>query len=173
MARGDVMGRLALSKETFLAGLLASGMMTAYGQTYPNKPIRIVASEAGGGSDIAARLIAQALVAPLRQQVIVDNRAATIPAESTAKAAADGYTLLFSGSVLWITALLNRNITYDTVRDFAPITLVAGSPTVLVVQPSIAVSSVKELIAFAKARPGQLNYASAAVGPSKHLAAEV
>ena len=152
--------------------LLGAGL--ACGQSYPGKPVRIVTSGVGGGSDLAARLIAQAISPGLGQQVIVDNRpSGVIPGETVAKAAPDGHTLLVSSSVLWLESLLQAHAPYDAVRDFLPVTLAARSPNILVVHPSLPARSVKELIALARAKPGALNYAAGATGSSDHLAAEL
>lgn len=158
--------------------LLAVGTMVltagaAAGQNYPNKPVRMVTHGVGGGADFVARLIAPALTDSLGRQVVVDNRPhGVIPGEITSKAPPDGYTLLLASSPLWIAALL-QNTPYDPLRDFSPITFAATSPHVLVVSSSVAVKSVKELIALARARPGALNYSSGSTGSSTHLAAEL
>ena len=140
-------------------------------ESYPAQPIRMLTAEAGGAADIVARIMGQELTRRLGQQVIVDNRggSAIIPAQIAAKAPADGYTLIFYGSTLWILPLM-QNVPYDPVKDFSPITLVDRSPNVLVVYPGLPANSVKELIALAKARPGQLNYASGSLGATAHLA---
>ena len=151
--------------------LLAAGI--AAGQNYPDKVIRIVTSEAGGSLDFAARLVALELTKSLGQTVIVDNRSTIVAIETAAKAAPDGYTLLFNGAAIWITPLMRSNLPWDAVRDFAPITLAVSSPNIVAVHPSLPVRSVKELIALAKARPGEINYATAAPGTSSHLAAEL
>jgi len=140
-------------------------------ENYPNKLVRVVTLAPGGGSDVVARLIAPVLTEALGQQVIVENRG-SIAAEIVAKAPADGYTLLVEGSPLWILPLF-RSVPWDAVRDFAPITLAVSTPSVLVVHPSLPVKSVKELIALAKAKPGQLNYAAGTLGANPHLAAEL
>ena len=142
-------------------------------QDYPTKPVRIVTPPAGAGNDYVARVIAQGLTASLGQQLVVDNRPAAIVGELVAKAPADGYTLLAIGSVLWLTPLLQDNVGYDPVKDFSPISVTGLSVNVLVVHPSVAANSVKELIALAKAKPGQLNYATGGTGSSNHLAAEL
>ena len=142
-------------------------------QDYPTKPVRIVTPPAGAGNDYVARVIAQGLTASLGQQLVVDNRPAAIVGELVAKAPADGYTLLAIGSVLWLTPLLQDNVGYDAVKDFSPISVTGLSVNVLVVHPSVAANSVKELIALAKAKPGQLNYATGGTGSSNHLAAEL
>lgn len=166
-----------MSKRRLIAAMLGVGLtvMTeaASAQTYPNRPVRIVTSPAGGGNDFAARLIAQGLSGPLGQQVIVDNRAGgVIPGEVAAKSKPDGYTLLVAGGTFTIGPLL-QDTPYDPVADFAPITLIGVAPNVLVVHPSLPVKSVKELIALARSRPGELNYSSATPGAQSHLAAEL
>ena len=147
--------------------------VSAYGQQdYPNKPIRILTSEAGGAGDVAARMIAQGISGPLGQQVIVDNRG-IIAGEMTAKAPPDGYTLLYYGSTVWLVPFLRDTVPYDPVKDFAPITLANKQAAVLVVHPAVPVSSVKELIELAKAKPGALNYGSGPAGSPNHLQAEL
>jgi tripartite-type tricarboxylate transporter receptor subunit TctC len=165
-----LLSRFAVGILSVCLMLLGIGM--SCGQGYPNKPIRIVTSEAGGGSDFAARPIAQGLSVPLSQTVIVDNRPGIIAIETVAKAPPDGYTLILYGQVIWITPLLQKT-TYDVVRDFSPITMVASSPNLVVVHPSLPVTSVKELIALAKAKPGELNYGGGGAGASTHLAPEL
>lgn len=150
--------------------LLASGS-TLHAQEYPNKLVRIVTLAPGGGSDVIARLIAPTLAEALGQQVIVENRGAAA-GEVVAKSPADGYTLLVEGSPLWILPLF-RAVTWDAVKDFAPISLIVSTPSVLVVHPSLPVKDVKELIAMARAKPGQLNYAAGTLGANPHLAAEL
>lgn len=156
-----------------LVGTMVWGAGEAAGQTYPTKPIRIVTAPPGGGNDFVARVIAQGLTTGLGQQLVVDNRPATVMGELVAKAPADGYTLLVTGSVLWLTPFLQDNVPYDPVKDFAPISFTARSLNVLVVHPSVAANSVGELIALARAKPGQLNYATGANGASNHIAAEM
>ena len=151
------------------------GLPHAWGQNYPNKPVRIVAAAAGGGTDFAARQMAPALTANLGQQIIIENRggSVTIPAELVAKSPADGYTLLLYGSALWLMPFLRDDVRYDPLRDFSPITLTGTQCTILVVHPSLPVKSVKELIALAKAHPGALNYSSAQPATPSHMAAEL
>ena len=156
----------------FSIGMMVLGAGMVFGQNYPNKPIRIVASAAGGSGDFAARLIAQGLSGVLSQQVVVDNRGGVIPGEIVSKAPPDGYTLLIDAASFWIGPLLQET-PYDPVKDFAPVTLTDSAPNVLVVNPSLPVKSVKELIALAKARPGELNYGSSSTGSTPHLAAEL
>ena len=157
----------------FVISVLLVGASAVFAQDYPNKPIRIVTSEAGGGNDVQARLIAQGLSAALGEQVIVENRpSGVIPGEVVSKAAPNGYTLLLYNNTLWIGPLL-QNTPYDMARDFAPITSVTRVPNVLVVNSTLPVKSVAELVALAKAKPGELNYGSSGTGGSNHLAAEL
>lgn len=144
-------------------------------EKYPLKPIRIVTSPAGGAADLVSRLIAREISGPLGQPVIIENRGGdiAIAAGIVAKSAADGYTLLLHGVAFLVTPLMRENPPYDLVRDFEPITMVATSPNVVVIHPSVAATSIKELVALAKSRPGILNYASAGTGSSAHLAAEL
>jgi tripartite-type tricarboxylate transporter receptor subunit TctC len=142
-------------------------------QDYPARPVRIVTSEPGGGGDFISRTIGQVVSAALRQPIVVENRGGgMLPAIYVAKTTADGYTLLCSSGVMWIGPLLQK-VSYDPVRDFSPITLAVNSPNILVVSPTLPANSLKELIALAKAKPGQLNYASAGTGGSAHLAGEL
>ena len=154
-------------------GMMFLGVDVTVGQAYPTKPIRIVTAPAGAGNDFVARLIAQGLSGSLGQQLVVDNRPAGIIGELVAKEPADGYTLLAVGSVLWLTPFLQDSVGYDPVKDFSPISLTARSVNILVVHPSVTANSVGELIALAKSKPGQLNYATGATGASNHLAAEL
>jgi tripartite-type tricarboxylate transporter receptor subunit TctC len=146
----------------------------ACAQSYPVKPIRIVTAEPGGGHDLAARLIAQGITPALGQQVIVENRSGAIFAgEIVGMAPPDGYTLLAFGSSLWLLPFMKSNVPYDAVRDFAPVILATNAPILVVIHPSLPVKSVRELIALAKARPGDIDYASGASGASSHLAVEL
>ena len=162
-----------------LAALAMAAVATlAQGQAYPAKPVRIVVPfPAGGTTDILAREVAARLSQTLGQPVVVDNRpgaGGNIGAELVAKSPADGYTFLM-GTVGThaINASLYSKLPYDHVRDFAPVILVAGVPNVLEVNPSVPVNSVQELIAYAKANPGKLNFASSGSGTSIHLAGEL
>lgn len=146
---------------------------TVLGQGYPTKPVRIITSQTGGSLDFAARLLTPGLSASLGQQVIVDNRSGYIATEAAAKSPPDGYTVLFNGAIVWITPLLRANTTWDVARDFAPVTLAISSPNVIAVHPSLPVKSIKELIALAKARPGEINCGIGPAGTSSHLAAEL
>ncbi|MBI3936239.1 MAG: tripartite tricarboxylate transporter substrate binding protein, partial [Betaproteobacteria bacterium] len=141
-------------------------------QNYPTRPVRIVTSEPGSTNDLVARLIAQGLTVSLGRQVIVDNRAIRA-GEVVAGAQPDGYTLLSYGTPLWIMPFLRDNVPWDPVRDFSPVTWATSSPNILVVHPSVRVNSVSELIGMAKARPGELNYATSSPGSAAHLAGEL
>ena len=155
-----------------LAGALVLVASAATGQIYPTKPIRVVTADPGGSNDFLARLLAQGLSPVLGQQVIVDNRASALVAPIVAQATPDGYSLLITTGIVWVRPFLQA-AQYDPVKDFAPITIAVSSPNILVVHPSAAVGSVKELIALAKAKPGTLNYGSGATGSASHLAAEL
>ena len=164
---------LRLAGAILLLGAVVAGIGAAYGQNFPDRPVRIVCSQPGGGSDFSARLIANGITEALGQRVIVDNRAASaIPGEIVAKAPPDGYTLLLDATSFWVGPLL-RVTPYDPIRDLAPVTLTDKAPNVLVVNLSDSIKSVKDLIAHAKAHPGQLNYASSGTGGSPHLAVEL
>jgi tripartite-type tricarboxylate transporter receptor subunit TctC len=153
-----------------LVFLMAS---TVLAQSYPSRPVRFVTSAVGGGNDFAARLIANGLTASLGQQVIVDNRGgAHIPVLMVSKATPDGHTILVQNNTVWVAPLLEK-VAYDHFTELVPITLSARAPNVLVVHPSLPVNSVKDLIAAAKAAPGDINYASGVVGSSNYIAAEL
>ncbi len=165
----------------FRAPLLAATLLlpsAAHAQTYPVKQIRmIVPFAAGGPTDILARVIAQKLSAAWGQQVITDNRAGAagnIGTEMVAKAAPDGYTLLASSSgILTVNPNLFSKQPFDIQRDFSPITIATSVTNILVVHPSLPVRSVKELIALAKKRPGELSYSSSGIGSASHLSMEL
>jgi tripartite-type tricarboxylate transporter receptor subunit TctC len=150
----------------------------AWSQTYPSRPIRfVVPFSAGGGADIFARLIGRKLGENMGQTFVADNRAGAsgiIGCEIVARATPDGYTLLMgtTGTHTTNPAVFSK-LPYDPLKDFAPVSLVAESPFVLLVHPSLPVKSVQELIAFAKARPGQLTYGSSGIGSSSHLGFEL
>jgi tripartite-type tricarboxylate transporter receptor subunit TctC len=150
----------------------------ASAQTYPAKPVRVMVGLApGGGNDTMARMIGQKLSQTLKQQFVVDNRPGAggmIAAELVAKAPPDGYTLLLGNvAMLAIIPNIQKKAPYDPLKDFEPVSLIATAPLLVVVHPSLPVNSIKQLIAFAKAKPGQLNYASNGVGSSTHLATEL
>ena len=142
-------------------------------QDFPNRPVRIVTSEAGGGNDLQARMIARGLTSALGQQVIVENRpSGVIPGEIVSRSSPNGYTLLLYNNTLWTGPLIQKT-PYDMARDFAPVTTATISPNLLVVNPASSANSVAELVALAKSRPGGLNYASSGTGATNHLAAEL
>jgi tripartite-type tricarboxylate transporter receptor subunit TctC len=162
--------------HTLCATLLAAGSAVC-AQTYPSKPIRlIVPFPPGGANDIAARTINTRLPALLGQNLIIDNRpgaGGNIGAELTAKSPPDGYTLLMANNSLITNASLYRKLPYDPFRDFVPIAMTATSPNMVVSHPHLPVRTVKELVALARAKPGQLTYASPGPGTSSHLAGEL
>jgi tripartite-type tricarboxylate transporter receptor subunit TctC len=149
----------------------------AVAQTYPDRPIRLVVAFApGGGTDVAARTITPKLSELLGKQIVVDNRpgaASTLGTELVAKAPADGYTLLMSDTTFGIVPALYPKLNYDAERDFSPISQVTSVPGVLVVHPGVAATNVRELIALAQSRPGQLNFGSGGVGTPVHMAGEL
>lgn len=153
--------------------LIAAGAAHAGAAEYPERPIRfIVPHTAGGGNDILARVIAPRLSDVLGQPIVVDNRGgagAMIGTALAAKAAPDGYTLLLADAPHGANPALHSKMPYDTLRDFTAVSLVSLTPSILIVHPSIPVSSVGELIALAKASPGKLNYGTAGVGSSIYL----
>lgn len=159
---------------TIVAGTLASTAGMVHGQDYPNRTVRILTAEAGGGLDVQTRLIAQGLSASFGRQVVVENRGGgAYAAEIIAKSPPDGYNLLYYGSNVWLAPLLRSDLPWDAAKDFAAVSLSTRAPNLVAVTPSLQVFSIKELIALAKARPGQLNYASGSTGSSPHLAAEL
>jgi tripartite-type tricarboxylate transporter receptor subunit TctC len=159
----------------FVVLLAAAG--NAFAQGYPARPVRvIVPTSPGAGADIVSRIVAQRLTETVGQQFIIDNRAgagANLAAEIAAKAAPDGYTLFIATPAHAINPSLYNRLNYDILRDFAPISQMSSGYYVIVVHPSVPVKNVKELIALAKAKPGQLNYASAGPGNATHLAGEL
>ena len=159
-----------------VAALLATAI-PAWAQQYPVRPVRlIVPFPPGGGTDTMARVIGPKLGEALGQQIVPENRGgagANIGAEIAAKSAPDGYTLMLATITNAIGATLYTRLNYDLVRDFAPITRLATTPHILVVHPSVPVKSVKEFIAFARARPGELTYSSSGAGSAAHLAGEL
>ena len=185
------MARLAMNKRALagpswiLFGLLlglavAVNLPAANGQTtrYPDKPVKIfVGFAAGGGTDVAARILAQKLTETLGQSVMVENRpgaSGMIAAETLAKSAADGYTLMMgSQTTLAVAPALYRKFSIDAARDFVAVAPAGVSPLVLVVHPSMPVRSVKELIALGKAKPGAINFGSGGLGTTPHMAGEL
>lgn len=163
--------------KIFLSLLLALVVETVSAQGYPTRAVRVlVGFTPGGGTDIMARFLAPRLSGYLGQQFVVDNRpgaATNVATEMAAKAAPDGYTLLFTTSALAINASLYKNLQYDALRDLAPVSVLAESPNVLVANQEVAAKDLRELIALARAKPGALNYSTAGAGTSQHLAGEL
>jgi tripartite-type tricarboxylate transporter receptor subunit TctC len=161
-----------------VVAVCTAGCPVAAAQSFPVKPIRMIApSSPGGPVDVLARILAQGMTETLGQQMVVENRAGAagqIGADMVAKSAPDGYTLLlgFSGP-LAISPNMNEKTPYDSTRDFAPVSLVAAAPYVLLVHPTVPAKSVKELIALARARPGKMNFASGGNGTGLHMAGEL
>jgi tripartite-type tricarboxylate transporter receptor subunit TctC len=160
-----------------VAGILALSAATAQAQSWPQRPIRLVVGFApGGGVDINARLLAPKLSEYLGQQVVVDNKpgaGTNIATEFVARSAPDGYTLLINTGAITINQSLYKNLPFVLTRDFAPVSVFSESPNVLVVPAKLPAASVKELVAQAKASPGRLNFSSAGIGTTQHLAAEL
>ena len=168
--------------RTILAGtasalVMPCGGTVAFAQTYPTKPIRmIVTFPAGSGADIVARTVGQKMAESLGQQVVVDNRAGAggiIGSDLAAKAAPDGYTIVMVSSAHTINASVYSKLPYDPAQDFAPITMLASTPYLLIAHPGVPVRNVAELIALAKSKPGQINYATGGIGVGSHLAGEL
>ena len=162
---------------TAIAVALAIAAAPAAAQTYPSKPIRLVAPFPPGGSiDVVGRLLAAKLSESLGQQIVVDNRSGAsgiLGTEAVMNAPADGYTLLINTIPFVTNQFLMPRVPYDPLRDFTMISLVASSPAFVTVHPSVPAHSIKELIALAKSKPGQLNYSSAGVGTNPHIAGEL
>jgi tripartite-type tricarboxylate transporter receptor subunit TctC len=165
-----------LRKLVLVSLILLVGAIAARAE-YPDKPVKIVVPvAAGGGVDVMARLLAHHLGERLRQQFVVENRpgaAGVIGSKTVIASPADGLTLLYTPSSLSLSVVVNKTPPYDLAKDFTPIVNVAISPYALVVNPSVPVHSLKELIAYAKANPGKLSYGSAGIGSASHLAAEL
>ena len=163
--------------STIAVALALAGAAPAAAQSYPAKPVRVVVpSGAGGSVDTLARLVAQKMSANMGQQFVVENRSGSggvIGTEIVARATPDGYTLLMAYGSHVVNPTLYPKLPYDTVKDFTPITQVAVQPLLVNVHPALPAKSIKELVALAKARPGQLNYGSAGAGSGGHLATEI
>lgn len=158
----------------FAALIGAAVFGVAAAADFPTRAVRIVVPGTGGGGDFVARVIGEGLAGPLGQSVVVENRpTGIIPGTIVSQAQPDGYTLLLSGSALWLAPFVYEKVPFDPVKDFSPVTLAVSTPNVLVVHPALPAKSVKDLIAVAKARPGTLNYASGSTGAANHLAAEL
>ena len=171
-----MMSRL-FSPAVVVGCALSAAAPAALGQAYPTKPVRMIAASSPGSAvDIVARIVAQKLGEQLGQQVVVDNRAGAggnLGAELAATAAPDGYTLFMGTPAHAINTGLYRKLNYDLIRDFSPVTQVTSGQYVVVVHPSLPAKSIRELISLARAKPGQLNYASAGSGNATHLAGEL
>jgi tripartite-type tricarboxylate transporter receptor subunit TctC len=160
-----------------LAACCAAACGAAPAQDFPAKPLRIiVGSTPGGGTDIAARGIAPRMSEHLGQQVVVENRpgaTTTIGVSAVVRSAPDGYTMLMGVSSLGINPHILKNVPYDALKDLAPVSQVVVAPNIMVAHPSLPTRNVKELIAFARPRPGELNFAAGGAGSSQHLAIEL
>jgi tripartite-type tricarboxylate transporter receptor subunit TctC len=158
-------------------GTLTCAAVPAAAQSYPQKTVRMIMPvSAGSGSDVIGRIIATGMSEHFGQQVVVDNRAGAagnIGAEAAARAAADGYNVLFAFVGLAANAVLYENLRYDVLRDFAPVTLLGSSAAIVVVHPSLPVKSIAELVKLAKQKPGAINYASGGAGTPTYIGAEL
>ena len=165
-----------LGRRTTMALVLAgtAALTAAQAQKYPARTIRVVIPfAAGGATDVPGRILGQKLSEAFGQQVVIDNRpgaGSTLGAELVAKAAADGYTVLLTGSAHVMSAALYSKLPYDPIRDFVPIVKIGSGPNVAVVHPSLPVRNVAQLVALAKARPGEIDFASSGNGTAQHLA---
>ncbi len=160
----------------YSAIVMAFSVDVACAQNYPNQTVRIVAGAAGGSIDVSARVIAQGLTEAWGQQVIVENRGSAggaIAVQTVTKARPDGHTVLLYGSNVWLGQFMADNVPWDPMRDLSPITLAISAPHVLAIHPLLPVKSVAELIALAKARPGELNDCGIGAGNATHMAAEL
>ena len=171
------MKNLSQSLVSLLAAAMTVVPAQAAAQTYPTKPVRLmVPFVPGGNTDIIARVVAPEMSKALGQQLVIENRGgggSTIGTEVVAKSPPDGYTLLLVSAAHVINPAMIKKLPYDSIRDFAPISVVADVPTAFAIHPTLPVKNVKEFIALAKARPGQLNYSTAGRGTVGHLSAEL
>ena len=171
------MKNLSQSLVSLLAAAMTVVPAQAAAQTYPTKPVRLmVLFVPGGNTDIIARVVAPEMSKALGQQLVIENRGgagSTIGTEVVAKSPPDGYTLLLVSAAHVINPAMIKKLPYDSIRDFAPISVVADVPTAFAIHPTLPVKNVKEFIALAKARPGQLNYSTAGRGTVGHLSAEL
>ncbi len=168
---------MSTNSKAWFVLLAVAIALPAAAQPYPSRPVRLIVGFApGGGVDINARMLAPKLSEYLGQQVVVENvpgAGTNIANERVAKSAPDGYTLLINTAALAINMSLYRDLPFDALRDFAPVSVFSESPNVLVVNAKLAAQNVKELVAMARSAPGKLNYSSAGVGTTQHLAAEL
>lgn len=155
------------------AAVAALSGLDAQAQAYPNRPVRlIIPFSAGGAADVPGRILGSRLSESLGQQVVIENRpgaGSTIGAEAAARAAPDGYTLFLISNTHFVSAALHKKLAYDSLNDFTPVTQITSAPNVLIVHPSLPAKNVKELVALAKSRPGEINYASSGNGSTQHL----
>lgn len=160
-------------KIAVLLALVATAGTNVHAQDkYPTRPVRIVTATPGGGNDFLARMIAPALGNALGQQIIVDNRPSRLVGGIAARSTPDGYTVVVGGSTMQYTPLMEK-MDYNAIADFTPVSLLERSPNILVVNPSLKVNTVSELVAMARAKPGALNYGTGASGASLHLSGEL
>ncbi len=155
--------------------LAASSLLcttASFAQPYPNKVVHVQVSDAGSNVDLVARVVAQGLSTNLGRQFVVDNRPGVVAIENVIKAPPDGYNILFYTTAVWTMPLM-QDVSFDTMRDLAPVTLATNAPLFLFIHPSVPAKNMRELIALAKASPGTLNYGMAGTGTSGHLATEL
>jgi tripartite-type tricarboxylate transporter receptor subunit TctC len=169
--------RIVLRLAALSIAALSLAVAPAAAQDYPTRPVRVlVGFTPGAAADIAARVLATRMSQILGQQVVVENKpgaGSNLAADYVSHAAKDGYTLLIGTSANLTNAVITQNLAFDFVKDFAPIALITTAPVILVTHPSLEVNSVQELIALARKKPGELNYASTGVGAAPHLAGEL
>lgn len=160
-------------KIAVLLALVATAGTNVHAQDkYPTRPVRIVTATPGGGNDFLARMIAPPLGNVLGQQIIVDNRPSRLVGGIAARSTPDGYTVVVGGSTMQYTPLMEK-MDYNAIADFTPVSLLERSPNILVVNPSLKINTVSELVAMARAKPGALNYGTGASGASLHLSGEL
>ena len=151
----------------------AACVAAAHAQSYPARPVRlIIPFSPGGAADVPGRILADRMTHALGQQIVIENRpgaGSTIGAEAAAKAAPDGYTLFMISNTHFVSAALYKKLNYDSLNDYTPITQATSAPNILIIHPSLPAKNVKELIALAKARPSDINYASSGNGSTQHL----
>lgn len=168
---------LHLCLSVFICGSIGAVSIRAHAQPYPNKPVRmIVISAPGGSTDILSRTLGHTMTEALGQNIVLDNKpggGGIIATETLAKAPPDGYTILMSNTSHSVLPSLHKKLPYDPIKDFAPVSLVALTHSLLLVNPTLPVKSVKDLIDLARAQPGKLNYASGTTGASAHFGAEL
>jgi len=177
MRRSSGAGAGACAGIGLLLGLVCAAPGPASAQAYPSRPVRLIIDfPAGGPSDTLARVVGQKLTEALGQQFVFDNRPGVngvIAYSLAAKAPADGHTLVILSTPFPLNAVLRRNLTYDTLKDFAPVSLIANYANLLVVHPSVPARTMQEFVAFGKAKPGGMRYASSGAGSVQHLAMEL